>query len=75
MVDNKELLKEEINALKEILAHKNEEAVQNQWINKQLEMTVKPEFLSKYQDLEQEQLETHLDRLQRDLEDLESNEF
>jgi hypothetical protein len=75
MVDNKELLKQEINAIKEILAHKNKEAAQNQWINKQLEMTVKPEFLSKYQDLEQEQLETHLDRLQRDLEDLESNEF
>jgi len=75
MVDNKELLKQEINAIKEILAHKNEDVAQNQLINKQLEMTVKPEFLSKYQDLEAEQLETHLDRLKRDLNDLESNQF
>lgn len=77
MVNQKELLREEIKAIKEILAHQEqtEEAGMNRWTDKELKMIVQKEFLLKYQDKNEEELRTHLDRLQRDLSDLRSDQF
>lgn len=73
MVSQEEVLKREITQLKEMKAFKELDGEYNfcEMIDAEKEATIDKEFMLQYGNLSEEQIETQIERLEQDLQDLQ----